>query len=73
MGPKTMMGLGGIFLFITYLFYGLLAVITPGTAFMNLVNMLYPFVLIFTIVCLVWGIMGSKEWGFALPNVEFEE
>ena len=73
MGPKTMMGLGGIFLFISSLFYGFLALITPGTAFVDFVNKFYPFLLIFTLICLVWGIIGNKDYGFALPNVEFEE
>ncbi|MHA1746578.1 MAG: hypothetical protein ACTSWW_11295 [Promethearchaeota archaeon] len=73
MGPKTMMGVGGVFLFISNLLYGLLALVTPGTAFVDFVNKFYPFFLIFTVVCLVWGIIGNKDWGFTLPNIEFEE
>ena len=74
LGPKSMMGTAGILIVTSNLLWSVLRIYDPmGTAAINTIAMIFPFFLILIVVCLVYGILGNKDWGFKLPNVDFEE
>jgi len=35
--------------------------------------MIYPFLFVISIICLIFGLIGNKDYGFELPHVEFED
>jgi hypothetical protein len=39
----------------------------------DFILMVYPFFVLIWVTCLIYGVIGDKEYGFELPHVEFEE
>ena len=79
--PKTMLAVGGgvalthnILMWLVILMGSLgkpLQMAEGGTT--DIFLMIYPFFFIISVVCLIFGIVGVKDYGFTVGNVEFED
>ncbi len=73
LGPRSMMSVAGILMFTTDFLWAIPMFFDIHSATIDTICMIMPFLMIITGVCLVYGIIGKKSWGFTLSHVEFDE
>ncbi len=79
--PKLLVTIGGVFLITANIFITLVFLMTAfGAPFsplegggIDLMLMLYPFFFTIALLCLFYGLIGTKDYGFDVAHVEFEE
>jgi len=79
--PKTMLAAGGgIALTHNILMWLVMLMQTLGTPLgleeggtTDIFLMIYPFFFLIAIVCLIYGLIGNKDYGFTIGNVVFED
>ena len=79
--PKTMTSVSGGFMLTQSFLMGLTTLMSAldkplrgwdgGT--IDIFLMIYPFLLIIWVVCLIYGVVGTKEYGFEIPHLKFDE
>lgn len=79
--PKTLVSVAGVVMLTQNILLSILAImghigkplnLEAGGTTVQMVN-LVPFAFLIIIVCLIYGLISNKDYGFSLPNVEFEE
>ena len=79
--PKNLVAVSGGFMATTNIIMFLLMLAEAlGKGFnpaegatIDILCMLVPFILVISNLCLIYGILGTKDYGFEVSNVEFEE
>jgi hypothetical protein len=79
--PKNLLSIGGGFMVTTNIIMSLIMIMEALGAGLNHLEgmtidkllMIVPFFITIYILCLLYGIFGTKEYGFELPHVEFED
>jgi hypothetical protein len=79
--PKTMVSVAGVVMLTQNILLSIIGImanvgaplsLAEGGSTVQMVN-LVPFAFLIIIVCLLYGLISNKDYGFSLPNVEFEE
>jgi len=81
LGPKVMLITSGALMLTNYIFMWLVRLMEALGAPMNPIEggsidiflMIYPFFFIISVLCLIFGLVGHKDYGFEVPHVEFED